>query len=228
MKLGGRQPGKRRRGRVIILSAGAVVLIGVLAWLVLFSSVFAVRTVEVQGAALLSSQEVLDQAEAPLGVPLARVSERKIAERVAQLPAVAQVTVRRKLPGTVLILLTERVPVFAIGNGGQAVLVDAAGATFSGPRGEGLPTGEGSLSDPALLAGAAAVVNALPPDVRIRAATVKFTSRDAITVTLSDGVEVFFGSAEQAQLKGEVALALLRGTSAKRIDVSAPTRPVTR
>lgn len=225
------RPGPRRRWRrlrVVLLSIGGVVLVGALVWLVLFSSVFALRTVEVQGTSLLTVEDVLRQADAPLGVPLARVSEREIAQRVAELPAVDRVTVRRKMPDRLQILVAERVPVFAVGTGAEVTLVDASGATFLGPRNDQLLTGNGSLSDPTLLAGVADVVKALPPDLRNRAERVTFASRDAITVQLTDGVEIFFGSAEQAQLKAEVALALVRNAPSKRINVSAPTHPTTR
>lgn len=224
-----RRGGRRGRRRWIIAGAAALaVLVGVLVWLVFFSSVLALRAVVVQGTSMLTEDEVLAQAQAPEGVPLARVSERDIAVRVAQLPAVDEVTVRRAWPTTLEIRVTERVPVFGLGTGQEVSLVDAEGAIFRGPPPQGLLEGSGPTDDPAVLAGAAAVVQALPQDLRVRAEQVTFTSVDAISVELSDNVEIFFGSADQAELKGEVALALVRGTNAKHIDVSAPTRPSTR
>lgn len=217
-----------RRGRLALLGAGVVVFVGVLSWLLLFSSVFALRVVDVRGTSVLTPEQVLHRAEAPMGLPLARVSERAIGERVAGLPAVDEVTVRRRPLDKLEILVSEREPVFGVGAGERVTLVDGEGAAFEGPRPDGLPKGEGPLGDPALLAGAAGVVEALPPDLRARAELVSFPSREAITVHLGEDVTVFFGSAEQAALKGEVALALIRGTRAQHIDVSAPTRPSTR
>lgn len=229
------RPGSRRRawkavrrGRLALLAVGVVVVVGVLSWLLLFSSVLALRVVDVRGTAVLTPEQVLHQAEAPIGLPLARVSERAIGERVARLPAVDEVTVRRRPLDKLEILVTERVPVFGVGAGERVTLVDVEGAAFEGPRPDGLPMGEGPLGDPVLLAGASGVVTALPADLRPRVERVSFTSREAITVHLSDDVTVFFGSAEQAALKGDVALALIRGTGARHIDVSAPTRPSTR
>lgn len=203
-------------------------VIGLLAWVLLFSPALSLRTVDVHGTSVLTTDQVLRQAEAPVGLPMVRVSERAIGERVAQLPAVGEVTVRRRPLHKVEILVTERVAVFSIGAGERAILVDDEGALFEGPRPDGLPVGEGPLGDPGLLAGAARVVAALPPDLRPRVERVNFSSREAIAVDLSQDVTIFFGSAEQAGLKGEVALALIRGTRAKHIDVSAPTRPSTR
>lgn len=86
-----------RRRRVVRLAIAFVVVLlaGALAWLVFFSSVLAVRDVEVRGTALLAPEAVSTAAEVPLGRPMARVDERGIAERVATLPAVDRVNVRR-------------------------------------------------------------------------------------------------------------------------------------
>lgn len=223
-----RKGGRRRRVLLILGGVGALLVVGALVWLLLFSSVLAVRTVQVRGTALLTPEAVTTAAEVPIGQPLARLDERRIAERVAALPPVDHVNVRRDWPSTVTITVTERVPVFAIGQGDRATLVDAKGAVFVGPRPDGLIEGLGDLDDPRTLAGAATVVQSLPVELREQADLVRFTSRDAITVHLKGGREIFFGSADQAELKCKVAAALIHSTAAKHVDVSAPSRPSTR
>ncbi|WP_432559198.1 cell division protein FtsQ/DivIB [Granulicoccus sp. GXG6511] len=229
-RIASRSPEVTRRRRLLLLIALPLVVVvtGVLVWLFAFSSVFVLRDVTVEGTAVLTPEEVLDRAEAPVGLPLARVDERAVGERVAQLPAVREVNVRRNWPNTLDIRVTERAPVFAVGSGDSVLLVDEAGAVFPGPHTADVPEGDGPIEDPRLLSEVATVVQALPPDLRARAERVSFSSHDSISVHLSEEIEVFFGSAEQAELKGEVALALIRGTQAKHIDVSAPTRPSTR
>ncbi|WP_425309750.1 FtsQ-type POTRA domain-containing protein [Ammonicoccus fulvus] len=223
-----RKDSRRRRVLRLAIAIGVVLIAGALAWLVFFSSVLAVRTVEVRGTAVLTPEAVSTVAEVPLGRPMARLDERGIAERVTTLPAVDRVNVRRAWPSTVVVTVTERVPVFAIGQGDRATLVDASGAVFVGPRPDGLIEGLGALDDPRTLTAAAAVVAALPIELREQAELVRFTSRDAITIHLRGEREIFFGSAEEAGLKAQVALALVRSTAAKHIDVSAPARPSTR
>ncbi|MDO5500151.1 MAG: FtsQ-type POTRA domain-containing protein [Propionibacteriaceae bacterium] len=213
----------------MILGAVAVAVVaGLATWVVFFSSALVLRSVHVEGTAILTQDEVLAQAQAPEGRPLARVNEREIAERVAKLPAVREVTVRRAWPRSLEIRVSERVPVFVIGEGDPVTLVDSAGATFRGPLPEGVPQGEGPTGDPALLADVARVVTALPDDLRAVTQQVTFTSPDAITIQIADDREIFFGSADRADLKAEVAHSLVRGTNATHIDVSAPTRPSTR
>ncbi|HHV22615.1 MAG TPA: FtsQ-type POTRA domain-containing protein [Propionibacterium sp.] len=226
---GTKKTGGRRWGRGLKIAVPLVVVaVGVLVWLFGFSSVFALKVVNVHGTSVLTPDEVLNRAEAPIGLPLARVDERAVGERVAGIAAVDEVTVSRRLPDKLEISVTERVPVFAVGNGDQVMLVDHVGAVFPGPRSDDLLAGEGPMGDPELLAEAATVVKALPPDLRARAQRVVFTTSDSITVHLDDDVEVFFGSAEEAEFKAQVAWALTRGTLDKHIDVSAPTRPSTR
>ncbi len=223
-----RKDSRRRRVLRLVIAIGVVVVVGALAWLVFFSSVLAIRTVEVRGTALLTPEAVSTVAEVPLGRPMARLDEREIAERVTTLPPVDRVNVRRAWPSTVVITVTERTPVFALGQGERATLVDATGAVFVGPRPDGLLEGLGPLDDPRTLTAAATVVAGLPIELREQAELVRFTSRDAITIHLQGEREIFFGSAEQIDLKTRVALALVRSTAAKHIDVSAPARPSTR
>lgn len=219
-----------RKGRLVrsLVLFGSLLLIAGLAWVLAFSPWLVLRTVTVQGAALVSNEEVETAAQAPLGTPLARVSERAVAERVAVLPAVQLVTVTRRWPATLNIRVTERRPVLVFGTAPAAVLVDAAGATFPGTPPDRVLEARGPLADPRLLIGVATLVQAFPAELRDAAVLVEFTSADAITLQLADDREVFFGSSEQAGLKAEVALALVRGTKAEYIDVSAPHRPSTR
>lgn len=222
--LGSRLP--RRRRWLLVSACLAVTLL--LAWLFLLSPVFVLKDVRVRGAQILDPETVTETAAAPMGRPLAGVNEREVAERVAALPAVERVTVQRRWPARLDIVVTERTAVFGLGQGGTALLVDAVGAAFPGPIPDGLIQGEGPVSDPAALAAAAQVVQALPPELHEEVDEVTFRSRDAVSIAFTGERHVFFGSSDDSELKGQVALSLIRGTRADRIDVSAPSRPTTR
>jgi cell division protein FtsQ len=230
-RLVGRKRRPPTRKQRLVRTLGAVgVLLAVLgiSWAVFFSPWLVLRNVTVQGTSVLSAEEVETVAAAPLHRPLARVSERAVAERVVTLPAVDRVTVTRRWPSTLQIRVTERRPLFHVGEGAGAVLVDRVGATFRATPPDGVIEGHGPSDDPQLLAGVAAVVEAMPPELHDAAERVEFTSKDAITVRLAQNRVIFYGSAEQARTKGEVALALVQGTHAEHIDVSAPSRPSAR
>lgn len=229
-RLANRRPLPSRRRRVIraLALVGVFLVVVGISWAVFFSPLLVVRNVTVEGTSILSVDEVKDKAAVPFGRPLARISERAVGQRVADLPAVDRVTVNRRWPSTVNIRVTERRPLFHIGGGPEAVLVDSAGAIFRASPPDEVLEGRGPTDDPRLLTSVASVVEALPPELRDAADLIEFTSADAITLRLAGDRVIFFGSADQARMKGEVALALFQGTHAGQIDVSAPGRPSTR
>ena len=73
--------------------------------------------------------------------------------------------------------------------------------------------------------------NALPADLHAQVAEVSAPTRDAVRMTLRDGVVVEWGSSEDAALKVRVLQTLRavpENAGVTLYDVSAPTMPVTR
>ena len=120
----------RHRNRVVaaLLGLGVVLLLG---WLLLFSSLFAVREVAVRGTARLSPEQVRRAAAVPPGRPLLRVDAAAVRRRVAALPAVSSVDVHRSWPRTLQLQVTERRPVAALPDGDRVGLLDAGGVRFT-------------------------------------------------------------------------------------------------
>ena len=216
--------GPERRSRRTLIGVGFVVLlllIGVMG----FSPLFALREVRVEGAGILAVEQVVDVADAPMGRPLAQVSEREIAERVAALPPVAEVHVSRGLPDVVTIQVVEREPAFVLDTHPAPTLVDAEGFTFAEARETaGLVTAT-APADPETLRGIAAVLRETG-DLRVD--RVEAHSPDSITLFLPEDRRVVVGSGEDVALKMKVARALLGATEARFIDVTAPENPSTR
>ena len=77
------------------------------------------------------------------------------------------------------------------------------------------------------LAQDATVVALLPAPVAARAVSLTVESVDRIVIQLEAGRQLVWGSAEQSELKGQVAVALLT-VEASLYDVSAPSHPATR
>jgi cell division protein FtsQ len=233
-----RRPANPGRRALVALGA-AVLVVGVLAWLVLGSPVFAVRTVQVDGEARLSAEQVVQVAGIAEGTPLARVDTAAAAARVATLPQVASVEVTRGWPRTMVVTLAERVPVAVVTDGGTRRLVDAGGVVFETITGTA-PDGVVPLDvpdpgpDDAATTAALGALTALPPDVRDQVTGVAARSPDAVTLTLTDGRSVLWGSAAQTDRKAEVLGALLdqidAGTldPAGTLDVSTPDSVVLR
>lgn len=221
---------RRRRLRLIAIVAAVVLVLGATGWLVWFSPVLALKQVSVTGTSLLTTDEVTRQAAAPIGRPLVRVAEQPIADRVAQLPQVESVHVQRRWPSGLAIEVTERRPAYAIAREGRWLLVDGSGTGFVSlaERPEKLIEVRTPISDPATLALLAKVTGSLPEDIQEQLDHVEAPRPDAIKLVLREEREIFFGSGADAELKIQVAGALLRATKAKWIDVSAPGHPATR
>lgn len=228
-----------RRGIVVLSAFGALVL-GVLGWLVFFSSVLDVRVVAVQGLAgdKLTAHQVRETLGDGEHGPLARVDLAEAERRVEALPRVAKAEVWRGWPHTLRIKVTERRAVATVrtpeGKYGQ---VDAAGFTFATEDAapEGVPVVELALSQQAneasavfpreeLLRSAITVAAGLPEAVRKQAGSVRVQSYDDIQLQLADGAVVRWGSAERTARKAQVLTALL-ARKARIYDVSAPEAP---
>ncbi|MQA35590.1 FtsQ-type POTRA domain-containing protein [Modestobacter roseus] len=233
-----RRPARPRR-RLAAGLAAAVGLVGVLAWLLLGSPVLAVQEVRVDGVVTLSPEQVIDSAGIVEGIPLVRADTEGAAERVRRLPPVASVEVTRGWPDTVVVTVVERRPVAVVSDAGRRQLIDATGVVFdtiTGPAPDGvvpLDVRDPGPDDDATTA-ALGALTALPGDVRAQVTAVSATGPDDVTLTLTDGRSVLWGSADRTDRKAEVLDALLdqidTGTldPADTLDVSTPDAVVLR
>jgi cell division protein FtsQ len=139
----------------------------------------------------------------------------------------------------VVVTLAERVPVVVVTDGGSRQLVDAGGVVFdtiTGAAPDGvvpLDVAEPGPDDPATAA-ALGALTALPRAVREEVTGVAADSADDVTLTLTDGRSVLWGSADRTERKAEVLGALLEQIEsealdpADTIDVSTPDSVVLR
>lgn len=212
----------------------AVVLLAVaVVWVVWFSPLFQAKSVQVSGNSQASTEEIVQAAQVPLGVPLARVDTAAIRDRVEQVPAVADATVSREISGVVRISVTERAAVYAIPSGAQFLLVDSTGTGFltvaSLPEGLAvvrIPDDQTPASK-RLMADAAQIVASLPQSVLAQMASMGAETPDTFTIDLASGAQIFWGSAEESAMKAAVMEGLLN-VPATYYDVSSPSHPATR
>jgi cell division protein FtsQ len=216
--------------RRILAVLVAVALVGGLVWLFFFSSVLAVKGAEVRGVEVLSASEVEDVADVPLGVPLATVDLTAVEARVEGLAAVSSAEASRAWPDHVRIDVTEREAVAVVSWEGQWRGLDETGVLFRTypEQPAGLPEVTMSAATPVeALAEAAAVVQALPGDLLARVDHLEVGSIDRITLELTGGSTVVWGSADESGDKAAVLEVLLH-QEAKVYDVTAPGRPTIR
>jgi len=156
------------------------------------SSLLDVDSIDVRGATQTSRQAVLNAAEVQLGQPLTDVDLRGAADRVDDLPWVAEVDVERRWPGRIRVSVTERVAVASLmGEDGTWYLIDAEGYALARAQrpapslvavpsyGKPIVVGEMIERDGRSLV---AVVSQLPPPIQ----------RDTRQITVSEeaGVEL--------------------------------------
>jgi len=223
---------RRRPKTLLAVVAGLVGLLGVLVWLVGFSSVLATRSVTVTGLGDPGEQEVVVAAAAvPTGTPLARVDTAGAVDRVAKIPTVASVSVSRSWPSTVVVSVQRKVPVLAIKNPqGQLQVVDASGVPFEVvsalPAGVAQVNAASDVPDPEGIKAAISILQLLPPERRAQVSGVTVTSADLVTLQLGQ-VSVVWGGIADGPKKLAVLESLLR-TNPAVVDVSAPDTPITR
>lgn len=222
----------RRRAVPILIVVAVVVLVAGAVWAVWFSDWFVVRSVEVTGNSQVTTQAVIDAAQVGVGTPLVSLDVTAIRARVAALPAVADATIGRDLSGVVHIGVTERTAVYVIPQAGQYLLVDGTGVGFlTATTTKGLPvvklSDTTSAAGQRLMADAAVIAQALPTPVRSAMTSMTAETPDTFTIDLKDGSQVFWGSADQSDLKAQVISGLLK-VDASYYDVSSPSHPATR
>lgn len=224
---------RRRRGVAVFGMVLGVLALGVASRILLYDlTVFDTREVRVTGAVMLSEHDVTSAAAVPMGVPLAILDTAAIAERVAALPDVADVSVGRRWPHTVTIEVTEREPVAVISSPQGDLLVDATGYAYrSAAPGTDLPRlllDAVAPGDPATRA-AVGVITSLTENLRRQVQQVEVTGGSVPQVLL--GLEgerrVRWGTPEQAAEKAAVLAALL-SQPGRVYDVASPELPTIR
>ncbi|EHR51909.1 cell division septal protein [Saccharomonospora marina XMU15] len=215
----------RQRRQVLALSVLTVLTIG---YLLYFTELVGVRSVEVVGANEVPADRIRELAAVPAGQPMLRVDTDEVAMRVSSLPTVASVEVSRSWPSTIEIAVTERRPIGFYDTGRKLYLVDRGGFVYKeiGEPVQGLPKLELSKVGPhdAATRSVASVLADLPPQLREQVRFARAETPGSIELALADGRIVRWGDAEQTGRKAKV-LAVLLTRAGEVYDVSSPELP---
>lgn len=225
---------RRLAWRKVAMVAGAAVLLGALAWLVLLSPVLALDPEEVSvsgvgAGSTVSRAEVMSVVETREGVPLARLDVPGLAEDLAQITTVAGVEVSRSWPRGLVVDVVARVPVAAASSGEDLVLLDSEGIVVGTV--DEVPEGMARVTVPVgaertgeALTAVLTVLADLPEELRTEVVSAGADSPAAVTLELADGTVVQWGSASESALKAAV-LEVLRERDAAEYDVTVPRSP---
>lgn len=227
----------RARGAAAV--AFAVVVLGLLAYLVLASPIFQVSTIQVLGNRRLSDASIRRMTGATVGDSLVLAPIDDIESSVESSPWIRDARVTRALPDTLVVNVRERAP-FAHGE-------DPSGTFLVADDGVVLERTDDTASFPSLgrfdrelapgdaVPGIAEQLRALAsidPSVRRRIDSVSFEA-EGLTLNVSGGGQIRYGDPTDLARKGAAAQAVLDWAGERRvefayIDVSSPESPVLR
>jgi len=192
-----------------------------------FTPLMSARAIVVIGTGVVTREEVVDTAKVAPGTPLLQIDTDQVADRVAGIRRVASARVQREYPSTLRITIVERVPVVVKDFPDGPHLFDRDGVDFAtAPPPPGLAyidVDKPGPSDPPTMA-ALQVMTALNPEVVGQVSRVAAPSIASITLTLTDGRTVVWGTTDRTDEKAEKLSALLTQPG-QTYDVSSPDLP---
>lgn len=227
--LRGRRWLPQRTSMRVLLSAGAVAVVAVVAVMtVWFTPALSVRHIEVRGMDQVPEAEIVGALGVDDGTPLMQVDTRAAAQGVAGIARVARVSVHRDFPSTLDVDVTERTPVAYVDADDGPHLIDEDAVDFAqADPPPGLP--QIVMDDPAdtgLERSVLGMVVDLPEQLRGRIARITVASPADVSFGLDDGRTLRWGSVDRSGLKARVALAVLEQPG-ETVDVSSPNLPTT-
>ena len=229
--LGGR-PGRVLGSRRVLGLLSLILVAGGGLGFFLSSSAFGLSEIVVVGSAHLTSSEVVRLCEVRLGMNLLKIPTQKIRERLLVDPRLSDAVVSRKLPGRLVVQVTERVGVALLPCQEQFAELDSSGLplelhSYVGALGLPIVTGVTEtgvtlgvrVSGDKLTAilGCAA---ALGPEGRRLVAEIHVDDQNELRLYTREGIPVYFGPPTGLEAKVEAFLGVLADVRAAKLDVT--------
>lgn len=230
---------RSRHRRATLVSLGAVVLLLVASVAVaVFSPLLSLQTIRVEGTERVDASAVQTALDGQLGTPLAMIDFDEVTRELAAFPLIASYVTETAPPHTLVVRIQERQPVATVAAGEGFELVDPAGVVVQelDARQEGVPlvdVGGAALDGPAYRS-VAEVLLALPVTLRSTVDTVTASTADDVTLQLTSGERVVWGSADESAKKAQVLAGLIADQARRdpgasvEYDVSAPDNGIIR
>ena len=232
-------PSRRDRLRkVAAIVFITVVVLGAVAVTLTRSPFFSARTIEVNGASHVARADVMRLAAVTQDTNVFTLDAAAAERRLERDPWIAEATVTKDLPSTLIIDIDERVAVAVAELDGILRLVADDGAFLEAavPRvAVQMPSivaadTEGVEPSPEAVGGAARAIAAMAPSLRRRVDSVSVLADGQLRVDLTSGASVAFGEAADLQEKAMALRAVLdyaaeNGASVTSADVRVPSAP---
>ena len=230
---------RSRHRRAAWVTAAAVALsLAASVGIAVFSPLLSLEQIDVEGTDRVDAAEVQAAVSGQLGTPLARIDFERITSELERFPLIASYVTETAPPHTLVIRVTERQPIATVPSGDGFDLVDPAGIVVQhlDARQEGVPlvdVGGAPLDDTAFRS-TAEVLLALPQALRATVDSATASTADDVTLSLTTGERVVWGSADHSAEKAQVLSGLVADQARRdpaasvEFDVSAPDNGIIR
>lgn len=228
--------GRARRARVVLAGCASLLVLAAAAWIGVRSSLFAARTVDLNGESRLTVATVMRTAGLSSRTNVVALDVGAAEDRLERHPWIARASIEKHLPSTLEITIVERAPVLAVVREGSTELLAPDGTVLGDGRDHaGLPIvrappavrprpGAASTAD------AAAALGEMAARVRARIDRVRFAPDGSLVLRLESGAIVSYGAPTEMPAKARTLAALLRwesgdGARLVRVDLRTPLAP---
>jgi cell division protein FtsQ len=230
-----RDEGRRRLRR--LLAAGVVAAVLTAGAVATRSPLLDVDHLTVRGAGRTPVGAVVEASGIEIGDPMTDVDAGGATARIETLPWVADANVRRRWPGRVELVVTEREPVAGVAAGERWAVVDGTGRVLEHvteqPAGLPVLSSGAAVGEPGTAVGpeaadGLAVASALPPPLAERVAVVR-AGEGTVRLELRPAGVVELGGIAQLEEKLLAVLTVLDDVdpaALATLDVRVPTAPV--
>lgn len=189
-----------------------------------YSNLLIVKNIEVRGTQEIPVELVTETSQVSLNTQLLRVPTVSVVERLKTIPQVGNVEVRRGWPYTVVIDITERIPVALTDLAEGRFLVDQSGFPYlPAPSGANFPL----ISGPDDLSRNSSILvwQSFPDWLKPEIASTNADNPNSVWLAMTNGRKVLWGNTDNSTEKSAV-LRVLRRMAASTYDVSTPEVPV--
>jgi cell division protein FtsQ len=227
---------RRVRRIAVSLSAGSILILGILTSVATFSPLLAIQQVTVVGTERLSADEISKALSSQIGTPLPLLNQDEIAQSLAGFSLIESFTATAVPPNELQIRVSERQALCIVEFEGALWLHDPAGVRIALAEPTDLlpriliaepPTSSQRFRD------SVDVLLALPVELLAEVEVIQANTKDDVQMTLrgSLGQRISWGDSSNAVLKSKVLQALIannQGATGVTFDVSSPNAPVVR
>lgn len=214
------------RQRIIFSLILVLAISSTLIYIGWYSNLLIVKNVEVRGNQVVATEIITETAQISLNTQLLRVPINNVVERLQTISQIGRAEVRRGWPSTLVIDVTERVPVALTDIPEGRFLVDEAGFPYLLASTEvNLPLISGP-DDPSRLL-SISVWQSFPDWLKAEIVSINADDASSVSMMMTSGRKVIWGDVNQSSEKSAV-LKVLRRMAGSTYDVSTPQVPVIR